>query len=63
MRAAHLKANLEQLEMLGPERHARVLAALDPEIVGVIERATRLAWLPVEYDVALKSGRRRGLRL
>jgi len=53
MRAAHLKANVAQLEMLGTERKARVLAAIDPAVIDAIHQATRLAWLPVDYDVAV----------
>lgn len=53
MRAAHIKENLAAVRELPPEEAAAVLAACGPELVRTIEDAARVAWLPVEVDVAL----------
>jgi hypothetical protein len=53
MRAAHIKENLAAVHDLPADQAAAVLAACGPELVRSIEDAARVAWLPVEVDVAL----------
>jgi len=53
MRASQLKEDLVALGSLGHEAAARILAELPPAHLKVIERSTRVDWLPVEVDVAL----------
>lgn len=55
MRARQMRANLRSLALLGAEAHAEVLRRIDPSIVRHSESAGRLAWLPLEYDVALSA--------
>lgn len=53
IRASFLHSNFEALATLGPIAVRRVRARLPEQVIGDAEGATKVAWLPVEYDVLL----------
>ena len=53
IRAAFFHSNLEALAALGEDESRRVLARLPPQLLQEVEEAARVAWLPIEHDVAL----------
>lgn len=53
VRAAMIHSNLDELAALGPETKALVEVRLDPKMLAEIRDSSRLAWLPVAYDVLL----------
>lgn len=53
MRASFMHSNFEALSALGAGAAARVRARLPVATVREIEEASRLAWLPVELDIAI----------
>ncbi len=48
---AQLKADLEVLPEIWPERAGRIRARLRPETLAAIESATRLDWMPFAVDL------------
>lgn len=52
MRAAYLQENVRALEVLGPENAQRVRAAAAAAIEPILA-ASRMAWLPMELDLAV----------
>lgn len=55
MRASVIQGNLVDLERLGPLVVQQVRDQLDPGVVLSIERASRIAWLPLQHDLALSA--------
>jgi hypothetical protein len=53
VRAAVLADVLAFLDSTAPGERARVEATLPPDVVETIAEASRVAWLPVEVDIAL----------
>ena len=53
MRAAQLKEDLAALAALGHVEASRVLAEVEPATLRLIERASRVDWLPIEVDLEL----------
>lgn len=53
MRASVIQGNLTDLQRLDPEPLQDILGGVSPKIVEAIERASRLAWLPLQHDVEL----------
>ncbi len=53
MRASVVKGNVEALERFGPEVAAQIRGFVRPGILEDIANASRIAWLPLEHDIAL----------
>jgi len=53
MRASVIQGNLVDLERLGPRVEDEIHRVLDVRIVRSIERAGRIAWLPLQHDLDL----------
>ncbi len=53
MRASVIQGNLADLERLGPLVVEEVRSQLDVRVVESIERAGRIAWLPLQHDLEL----------
>ncbi len=53
MNAGFCRGGLEATDRADPELGRRVRAAMDPNILDATENASRLAWLPVAYDVEM----------
>lgn len=52
VRASLVFDNVRTIEGLGPATFERIRAAVAPEVHAALANATRVAWLPVEIDVA-----------
>ncbi len=55
MRASVIQGNLRDVDRLPTDLAERVRAQLDPGVVADIERAGRLAWLPLEHDIEISA--------
>ncbi len=53
VRAAMIQTNLDELAALGDEPKALVEVRLDPRMLAETRDSSRLAWLPIGYDVHL----------
>lgn len=53
IRASFFHSNLKALAALGPEAARRVLARMPPEVLQEVEGAARIAWVPLEHDLAI----------
>lgn len=50
-----IQGNLAEAERLGPEVGAEIRAGISPRIVEAVERASKLAWLPLRHDIELSA--------
>lgn len=53
IRAGVLQGNLVAFGSLGRTAQVEILGAVDPQILAAIKRASRIAWLPIHYDLHL----------
>lgn len=55
MRASVIQGNLADLDRLGAETVQEIRDGISPRVLDAIERASRLAWLPLAHDIELSS--------
>lgn len=55
MRASVIQSSLADLDRLGADAAAEIRDGLNPRILEALERANRVAWLPLAHDIDLSS--------
>lgn len=55
MRASVIQGNLADLDRLGSETVSEIRGGISPRVLEAVERANKLAWLPLAHDIDLSS--------
>ena len=55
MRASVIQGNLADLDRLGADTVADIRSGISPRILEAVERANRVAWLPLAHDIDLSA--------
>lgn len=55
MRASVIQGNLADLDRLGAETVEEIRSGMSPRVLEAVERASRVAWLPLAHDLELSA--------